>query len=177
MRHKVEHTGDIELLDLTGYLEHGDDVSFPNGCFVSFEINDGFIGADNPYGQETLFAVMEDDCLADIHRWLLFWNDNRDEYGRLVSETADTIKLDALRYSSRYCRVQLKSVVFTRVPGSNAFSMQGVVVNGTTFSYWCSQCVEKSATPGNIIHANCLRIDAIRTAIETGSLDDSQVFL
>lgn len=62
----------------------GSQVVFSNGCYLSLVDSDGVFFGENPYGQ--VWACNKKDYLESIKKWLLFWDEPRDERGCLITE-------------------------------------------------------------------------------------------
>ena len=97
----IEHVGDYSFDDLVAYTRDSALVRFPNGCFVSFVMDeDGYFMGDSPYGLEKLFQVRKDKqgaelkaallaALRVILRWLHYWDEPRDEHGAPMTGMMD----------------------------------------------------------------------------------------
>lgn len=60
-------------------------VTFHNGCWLALPAEDGMYWGITPYGTDWGCNAGPGAPQA-ISTWVQYWNDNRDEAGRLISE-------------------------------------------------------------------------------------------
>jgi hypothetical protein len=70
----------IEKNIIDTFSEKSKFVKFSNGCSIYFD--DDYWGGDTPYGVETSF----NKNISEVLNWLKYWDDDRDEYGNLLSQ-------------------------------------------------------------------------------------------
>lgn len=61
----------------------GRNVKFSNGCWLSLKDDEGMFWGDTPYG--IIWGCnSDDDWLDSVLTWLSYWDEDRDEAGRLI---------------------------------------------------------------------------------------------
>lgn len=63
--------------------ENASEVEFHNGCRLALPAQDGAYWGTTPYGTDWCCNAGSDAPQA-ISTWVQYWNDNRDEAGRLI---------------------------------------------------------------------------------------------
>jgi hypothetical protein len=59
-------------------------VSFDCGCTIWLINDDGVFWGSDPYGNDWCCQA-DEDCIISIKNWVMYWSENRDETGSLIT--------------------------------------------------------------------------------------------
>ena len=87
MSHTVKCSDYRDAKALSVFLQThwGNAIRFGNGCTIHLEDDDEVIWGGDPYGQDW-GCDYEPGWEAEIHTWLLYWDEPRDEAGQLYPD-------------------------------------------------------------------------------------------